>query len=179
MSELPATPTPAAAFEQNRTILDINSIGMKGARYLTFEPLKNLSAGVVEVSMEENTRSHRSLTCRVEYSIKSAGSHELYALGVYIGVRPNDNSDFAVCTLVRCKTLATCGDPVDGYAAGTVFESLTLSGTFPSTSTVYATAFQTGLKLLDPSVMSVGANNLVISDNTQPLLSASLWARVI
>ena len=60
----------------------------------------------------------------------------------------------------------------------TVFEKLILNGTFPATSTVYATAFQSGLKLFNSSGISVGDNNLVISDNTQPLLSASLWARV-
>ncbi len=43
---------------------------------------------------------------------------------------------------------------------------------------MYATAFQSGLKLFNSSGISVGDNNLVISDNTQPLLSASLWARV-
>lgn len=148
---------------------------MMGSRYLTFIPLRNPD-DVIQVSMNENKILHRSLKCTLEYS-KSAGSNELYALGVYIGVRRDDDSfGYAVCSLVRCNTdFTSCGNPVDGHTTDTVFEKLKLSGTFPATSTVYATAFQSGLKLLN---LNVGSNNLVISDNTQPLLSASLWARV-
>lgn len=115
------------------------------------------------------------MRCRLRYSVKSAASNELYALGAYIGVRRDDDTfGYAVCSLVRCSTtdLASCGNPVNGHTADTVFEKLKLEGTFPSASTVYATAFQSGLKLLSPS------GNVVISDNSQPLLSASLWARV-
>ncbi len=59
-------------------------------------------------------------------TIKSAGSNELYALGVYIGVRPDDNSfGYAVCSLVRCNTanLNSCGSPVDRHTTDTVFEN--------------------------------------------------------
>lgn len=179
ISELPTIPTPSTSFQQSGTVLNVNNISMKGSRYLTFIPLKNPD-DVIQVSMNESKILHRSLECTLEYSIKSAGSNELYALGVYIGVRPDDDSfGYAVCSLVRCNTdLTSCGNPVDGHTTDTVFEKLKLSGTFPTTSTVYATAFQSGLKLLNSSGINVGDNNLVISDNTQPLLSASLWARV-
>ena len=181
ISDLPKVPAPSASFEQNGSVLNANNIMMKGSRYLTFKPLTNLSTDVVKVSMSDDKTLHRELQCTLEYSIKSAGSNELYALGVYIGVRPDDSSfGYAVCSLVRCSTtdLATCGNPVDGHRADTVFETLKLSGTFPTTSTVYSTAFQSGLMLLHHSGMNVGLNNMVISNNTQPLLSASLWARV-
>lgn len=181
IAELPKIPSLSASFEQNGTVLDPNNIEMKGSRYLKFQPLTNLSAGVVQVSMTENQTLHRSLQCTLQYSVKSAGTNELYALGVYIGVRLDDDSfGYAVCSLVRCATTdaTSCGNPVDGHTANTVFETLKLDGTFPATSTVYATAFQSGLKLLSASDISVGLNNLAISDSTQPLLSASLWARV-
>ena len=153
---------------------------MKGSRYLTFKALTS-QAGVVQVSSSEDIHLHRSLQCALNYSIRSAGSDELYALGVYIGVRPDDASfGYAVCSLVRCSTtdLSTCGNPVDGYITSTKFQTLQLSGTFPGTSTVYATAFQSGLKLFRPSGLRVGVNDLVITDSSRPLLSASLWARV-
>lgn len=64
MSEVPKVPTPAASFEQNATVLNANNIGMKGSRYLTFKPLSNLRAGVVQVSVNE-IRDH----CVVGYDI--------------------------------------------------------------------------------------------------------------
>ncbi len=180
ISELPVVPTPSTSFKHNGTVLNVENILMRGSKYLTFIPLEN-SDGVIQVSRSENKILNRTLNCTLEYSIKSAGSNELYALGVYIGVRRDDDSfGYAVCSLVCCKTtnLTSCGNAVDGHTADTVFEKLELSGTFPATSTVYATAFQSGLKLLNSSGISVGDNNLVISDKTRPLLSASLWARV-
>ncbi len=180
ISEVPTIPNPSTSFQHNGTVLNVDNILMRTSRYLTFIPLKN-SDDVIQVSMNESKILNRSLKCTLEYSIKSAGSNELYALGVYIGVRRDDVSfGYAVCSLVRCNTanLNSCGIPVDRHTTDTVFEKLKLSGTFPATSTVYATAFQSGLKLLNSSGLSVGDNNLVIFDNTQPLLSASLWARV-
>lgn len=180
MADLPKTPSPTG-FEQNGTVLGISDIGMEGSRNLAFKPLTNLSADTIQVFMNDDKTLHKSLQCTLDYSVKSAGkSDELYALGVFIGVRSDDAAfGYAVCSLVHCNTdLASCGKPVEGYSAGTVFETLKLSGTFPSTSTVYATAFQSGLKLLSPSDMNVGSNDVTISGTNQPLLSASLWARV-
>ncbi len=179
ISEVPSIPTPSTSFQHSGTVLNADNILMKGSKYLKFIPLENTD-DVIQVSMNENKMLSRSLKCTLEYSIKSAGSNELYALGVYIGVRHDDDSfGYAVCSLVRCNTdLTSCGSPVDRHTTDTVFEKLILNGTFPATSTVYATAFQSGLKLFNSVGISVGDNNLVISDNTQPLLSASLWARV-
>ena len=179
IADLPKAPSPNS-FEQNGTVLDVDNIGMRGSSYLTFKPLTNLNAGTIQISMSDDKMLQRSLQCTLEYSVKSAGSNELYALGVYIGVRPDDATfGYAVCSLVRCNTnLSSCGNPVKGYSADTVFDTLKLSGTFPSSSVVYATAFQSGLKLLSPSEVNVVSNNMAISDTNQPLLSASLWARV-
>ena len=179
IADIPMTPSQTS-FKQNGTVLDVSNIGMEGSRELTFKRLTNLSAGIIQISMSDDKMLQRSLQCTLEYSVESAGSNDFYALGVYIGVRPDDATfGYAVCSLVRCNTdLASCGNPVKGYGADTVFDTLKLSGTFPSTSTVYATAFQSGLKLLSPSQMDVGSNNVAISGNNQPLLSASLWARV-
>ena len=184
ISDLPVVPSRSSSFEQNGLVLNANNIMMRKSKYLTFKPLTNLSTNVdhvIQVSMSDDKTLHRELQCTLEYSVKSAGSNELYALAVYIGVSQNDPSfGYAVCSLVRCNeaNVTTCGNLVDGYTAETVFETLNLSGTFPTTSTVYSTAFQSGLKLLHPSGMNIGLNSMVISDNTQPLLSASLWARV-
>ena len=179
ISELPKNPGPAG-FQQSGTVLNANNIQTKGSEYLAFKPLQNHN-GVIKVSMTESEKIKRSLLCTLEYSIASAGNKELYALGVYIGVRLDDDSfGYAVCSVVRCSTtnLDSCGDPVDGYIANTVFENLRLNGTFPATSDVYATAFQSDLRLLNPSDIKIGKNNLTISGYTQPLLSANLWARV-
>ena len=161
----------------NGKILHPENIKSRTSSYLTYRFLEH-SNGVTEV-----THSHlemSSKTCRLEYSIKIHGLLERYALGVFIGVKPNDQSfGYAVCVLVKCRTpnLQDCGTPVDGYSAHSIFNSFHLSGTFANNSDVYAGALGSGLELLHPDTLKVGTSSLTISDYDKPLLSASLWAR--
>ena len=69
---------------------------------------------------------------------------EQYALGAYLGTNAhNSNFQFAVCTFIKCSLSGKCGEPNDGYETKT---KLFLSGTFPDSSDVYATALGNQLK---------------------------------
>jgi hypothetical protein len=67
------------------------------------------------------TKINSELICTLKYAIKSAGSEETYAVGVYLGVSLNDESfGYAVCDLVKCKSAERdCGVPVSAYTAET------------------------------------------------------------
>ena len=58
--------------------------------------------------------------CTLKYSIKNYGSDETYAVGVYIGENPRDDTfGYAVCDLIKCESgnIKDCGIPVSEYIA--------------------------------------------------------------
>lgn len=153
------------------------NINAKTNTYLNFTFLQG-QEGTVETKYH-NPNSGRDLICKLEYGIKSMPKKEQYALGAYIGKSVDDsNFHFAVCTLVKCSLSGKCGKPEDGYEANTVFDRVSLIGTVPDGSDMYATALGSQLSLLNPTLVDVGTNALSISGNGQPLLTASLWTRV-
>ena len=154
------------------------NINSKTNTYLNFTLLQD-KEGTVEAKYHD-LNSGSDLGCKLEYSIKSMPKKEQYALGAYIGKSVDDsNFQFAVCTLVKCSLSGTCGKPEDGYEAETVFNRISLSGTFPAGSDVYATALGSQLVLLHPTLIEVGINSMSISGNSQPLLAINLWTRIL
>ena len=154
------------------------SITTKTNTYLNFTLLQS-QEGTVETKYHDSN-SGRDLGCKLEYSIKSMPEKEQYSLGAYLGMSVDDsNFQFAVCTLVKCSLSGNCGEAEDGYEAKTIFDRIFLSGTFPNSSDVYATALGSQLSLLTPTLLDTVNNNSVsISHSSQPLLAASLWTRV-
>lgn len=180
VAEVPEDPERASSTKSydNGKILHPENIKSRTSSYLTYRFLEH-SNGVIEVTHRYLEKS--SITCRLEYSIKVHGLLERYALGAFIGVKPQNLSfGYAVCVLVKCRTpnIQDCGSPVEGYSTNTMFNSFHLSGTFAANSDVYAGALGSGLELLHPDTLRARKNSLTISNYDKPLLSASLWARI-
>ena len=184
VADLPDDPTSTTELSHSRgDINNLNGIKARTSKYLKYEFLKG-NNGTIHVKTEYYylTKTNSKLTCTLKYAIKSAaGSEEVYAVGVYLGVNPRDESfGYAVCDLVKCKSadIKDCGMPVTAYTAETVFETLHLSGTFPCNSDVYAGALGSGLQLLSPNVLEIDSTSVSVIGYNKPLLSLSLWTRV-
>ena len=177
---------PSAVSDLSHSDGDINNIsGIKArtSKYLKYEFLKGNNGTIrIKTKYYDNMiKTNSKLTCTLTYSIKSAGSEDTYAIGVYLGVNPKDKSfGYAVCDLVKCKSadIKDCGAPVSTYTAETVFDTLHLTGSFPQNSDVYAGALGSGLQLLSPSVLEIDSTSVSIIGYNKPLLSLSLWTRV-
>lgn len=159
---------------------DVSGVDMINNTYLNFTALSNQPSGTVTVSYT-NTELSLNLQCTLEYARQQYVPSETYALGVYIGGSvDNRKLQFGVCSLVKCQSsmLETCGAPVEGYAAETVFEKIKLSGDFAEGSTVFPVVLLNGLELVSPSNVVLGENSLVMEGVGKPLLSANIWSRV-
>ena len=153
-------------------------IDMKSNTYLNFTALSNQLSDIVTVSY---TNSSLHLECTLNYSRKQYIEDETYALGAYVGGnRDNPEFFFGVCSLLKCASsdLDTCGEPVKGYSAETMFERIELSGSFPGSSVVFPVVQLNELELVSPSDVMLGESGLVMEGVGEPLLSANLWGRV-
>ena len=162
------------------TPAEVTNIDMKSNTYLNFAPLMDAPQGKVTVSYK-NTDPQLSVDCTLDYFLEQDAFNETYALGAYIGDSEDDPELlFAVCSLVKCDSaeLDTCGKPVEGYAAETVFKRVELSGRFPAGSVAFPVVLLDQLELASPLDVELGEQSLVMEGMGKPLLSANLWTRV-
>ena len=155
-------------------------IQMKSSRYLLYTLLENEQNGTVTATYT-NKNDDLTLECSLNYNKMATTETETYALGAFIGGKPNDPEFvYGVCSLVKCPSagLENCGSPVTGYVAETVFEEVELSGSFPDGSTVFPVIQLSNLELVNTANVMLEERGMVIRGLTTPLLSASLWGRV-
>ena len=180
ISKLPMDPSSSVQQDSNRTgtaILNVDGrIDMEGSSYLNYISLSG-QGGVVQASY--NFSADLTLHCTLDYKMKTAGENEIYALGAFIGPRPDEPGFiYAVCALTKCNLPTSCGQPVTDYVASTSFERFHLSGDFPASGILFPVVITTDLNLIEPSHVKLGKNSLSLEDVKQPLLAASLWSRV-
>lgn len=174
--DLPNYPDMEHNYTQVGIRTDISSI-QQLPTHLNCTPISTLE-GTLEASYT-STELEMTVKCRLDYNMKSTYPKELYALGAFIrSPETNSNYSYAACSLFKCagSSMDTCGEPVAGYKASTVFQNVKLSGDFPSGSEVQANALLSELELVDPMFMTGGDSNLFVTDVNKPLLAASLVA---
>ena len=178
ISKLPMDPNSVQRVQDsNVTGTNVDGIDMEDSSYLNYVSLSEQGGGVDQASF--NFSADLSLQCTLEYKMKTTREKEIYALGAFIGPRPDDPSFiYAVCALTKCNSLTSCGQPVTNYVASTSFERIRLSGNFPAGSILFPTVMTTDLNLVEPSHVKLGNNFLTVEDVEQPVLAASLWSRV-
>ena len=169
--DLPRNPDMEYNHTQEGIRSDISNIELGAHTNLNCTPIKT-SAGTIESSY--TSTEFGTLKCQLEYDITYMATDELYALGAFI--KSDKNFSYAACTVFKCagSSLGTCGEPVSGHKASTVFQEVKLSGDFPSGSEVLGNALLSELELVNPLFMTVGDNELIVKDVSQPLLAASL-----
>ena len=158
---------------------DVSGIDMRTSTYLNYTVLDAQLTGTVTASYTYRDGLH--INCSVVYSKVTLSTTEMYALGAYIGSSPHDpDLYYSVCSLVKCASgdPTTCGSPVKGYTAETVFEKIELSGSFPDESLVFPVVLSSELQLVSPDSVELRDKGVIIEALGKPLLSVSLWARV-
>ena len=159
---------------------DVSDIDMNSNTYLNFTALDDKLSNTATASYTD-TETQLYIECTLDYARQQYVETEAYALGAYIGGSV-DNPEllFAVCSLVKCASSepSTCGAPVKGYTAQTVFDGIKLSGSFPDGSVVMPEVQLSGLELASPSDVTLAANGLMMGGVSKPLLSANLWSRI-
>ena len=174
--DLPSNPDMEYNHTQEGIRSDISSI-QQVRSYLNCTPISALE-GTVDVSYT-STVLRITLRCLLEYNIEYKDRRELYALGALIrSPQTNTNYSYAACTVFKCagSSLDSCGEPVSGHKASTVFQEVKLSGDFPSGSEVLGNALLSELELANPIFMTAGDDELIVTNVSQPLLAASLVA---
>ena len=160
--------------------LDVSNIDMNSNTYLNFTALDGKLTNTATASYTD-TETQLYIECTLEYTRQQYVETETYALGAYIGGSvDNPELFYAVCSQVKCASseLSTCGAPVKGYTAQTVFDGIKLSGSFPDGSVVMPEVQLSGLELANPSDVTLTANGLIVGGVSKPLLSANLWSRI-
>ena len=158
----------------------VGDIDMRTSTYVNFTVLDNKLTDT-ETATYTNSKAQLYIECTLEYTRQQYIDAETYALGAYIGQSRSDPLLFyAVCSLVKCASseLSTCGAPVKGYTAQTVFDGIKLSGSFPDGSVVMPEVQLSGLELANPFDVTLAANGLMMGGVRKPLLSANLWSRI-
>lgn len=176
VSKLEADPSRNKNLTQVGILKDVAHTTAKNESTLSQFKVLTSNEDVVQISYENPSNPTMSLTCTLDYKMKSAGRGEHYAVGVFIGENPS-NFFYAVCTLLKCSSVQ-CGKSVKDHVALTVFERISLNGTFPPGSSLLSTALASGLVLLNTSEMKLAKNSLSIVGVNEPILEASLWTRV-
>ena len=160
---------------------NVSDIAMRRNTYLNYTALGSQLSDILRVSYT-NPDIPLHLECSLEYSRKEQYvTNETYALGAYIGgSRSAPERISGMCSLVKCASseLDTCGSPVDGYVAQTVFETIKLSGSFPDGSVVFPVLLLNELELVSPADVVLGERDVTMDGTRKPLLSANLWGRV-
>ena len=181
LTTLQKQPSSNSDVQMVQEVALLHDINMKGSTYINYIALGSQLSGNLIVSHTDPTSS-LYLECSLEYSrIEQNITDEIYALGAYIGANPrNPDLVYSVCSLVKCASsdLNTCGSPVDGYVAQTIFESIKLSGSFPEGSVVFPVLLLNELKLVSPADVVLGEREVTMDGMGKPLLSANIWARV-
>ena len=161
---------------------NVSNIDMKSNTYLNFSAINTTKlTDTITVSYTDPTNNSLNLDCTLEYSMSYVNTTEMYAVGAYIGGSvDNPHLSFAVCSLVKCASndLTTCGAPVNGYIADSMFNRVTLLGSFPKYSIIFPIIQLSKLELIDPHNVVLEDDGLMIETMRRPLLSASIWARV-
>ena len=147
---------------------------------MNYTPLSGpVNSGVMTATTVE------SFTCSLEFSFKHKNTTECYhryfrlqkylwcyALGVYY------NKIYGLtgfCILLKCSDE---GCSLSLVEACSVFDKIELTGSYPSNSRVFPLIVGSDLTLLDPLLSNLAGNTLTIHDGTDPVLAASLWARI-
>lgn len=170
--ELLKDPSENPVLKQTGYFSDVDKIIASSSSYAEFQLLSKQTDTVSFT----NSSTVGEITCELKYTIMTVNPDEYYALGAYIGKRPDGKQKYSFCTVVKCNRdfakNSGCGY-LDNHLTETEFTTFELSGNFPDESTVYATVLGDKLQLLSPSEMEVGPKSLSLTN--AKILSATLW----